>query len=61
MSWQWRLSDCEARNVTLRAMDIAFRDLLNFTDQQSHGQLRVLVERAGDQFAEWITEERGSK
>lgn len=35
-------------------MDIAFRDLLNFVDERSQGQLRVLVEQAGEQLADWL-------
>lgn len=41
-------------NIQLRAMDIAFRDLLNFADERAHGQLRVLVEQAGEQLADWL-------
>ena len=29
-------------------MDVAVRDLPNFDDERSHGQLRLLVEEAGD-------------
>jgi NADP-dependent 3-hydroxy acid dehydrogenase YdfG len=42
-------------NVRLRAMDVAFRELLNFADERSHGQLRILVEQAGEQLADWLS------
>ena len=41
-------------NIQLRAMDVAFRDLLNFADERSQGQLRILVEQAGEQLADWL-------
>ena len=47
-------------NIVLRAMDVAFRDILNLADERSHGQMRILCEQIGDQLAEWLTEQMDS-
>jgi hypothetical protein len=41
-------------NIQFRAMDVAFRDLLSFADERSHGQLRLLIEETGEQLADWL-------
>jgi hypothetical protein len=39
-------------NAEIRAMDIAFRDLLNLADERSHGQVRALITTSGTAVAQ---------
>ena len=44
-------------NVELRAAQIAFAELLNLANEQSNGQMRVLVEETGAGLAEILSEQ----
>ena len=44
-------------NVELRAAQIAFAELLNLANDQSNGQMRVLVEETGAGLAEILSEQ----
>ena len=48
-------------NVEIQAMQIAFADLLNLTDERTHGRIRELIEDAGQELADLLEDEIASK
>jgi hypothetical protein len=44
-------------NVRIRAMHIAFADLLNLADERTDGRMRALVEETGGELAELLEEQ----
>jgi hypothetical protein len=44
-------------NVGIRAMHIAFADLLNLADERTDGRMRALVEETGSELAELLEEQ----
>ena len=48
-------------NAEIQAMQIAFADLLNLTDERTQGRIRELIEDAGQELADLLEEEIGSR
>jgi hypothetical protein len=44
-------------NVQIRAMHIAFADLLNLADERTNGRVRALIEDTGIELAELLAEQ----
>jgi hypothetical protein len=44
-------------NVQIRAMYIAFADLLNLADERTNGRVRALIEDTGIELAELLAEQ----
>ena len=43
--------------MQIQAAHIAYADLLNLTDEQTHGRVRELIEDTGGGLAEFLEEE----
>jgi low affinity Fe/Cu permease len=50
-------TELQRSNAEIRAMDIAFRDLLNLADERSHGQMRALIATTGAALTQLLEEE----
>jgi hypothetical protein len=48
-------------NVEIQAMQIAFSDLLNLTDERTEGRIRELIEDTGQELADLLEDEIISK
>lgn len=46
--------DLARANVQIQAVHIAYADLLNLTDERTHGRVRELIEDAGGELAEFL-------
>jgi hypothetical protein len=44
-------------NAEIRAMQIAFADLLNLADERTHGRMRALIEDTGGELAELLEDQ----
>jgi hypothetical protein len=44
-------------NVEIQAMQIAFADLLNLTDERTEGRIRELIEDTGQELADLLEDE----
>jgi hypothetical protein len=49
--------DLARANAQIQAVHVAYADLLNLTDEQTHGRVRELIEDTGGGLAEFLEEE----
>jgi len=49
--------DLARANAQIQAVHVAYADLLNLTDEQTHGRVRELIEDAGGGLAELLEAE----
>ena len=49
--------DLARANAQIQAVHIAYADLLNLTDERTHGRVRELIEDAGEELAELLEAE----
>ena len=50
------IGELAGANVQLRAMSIAFAELLNLANERSNGRMRALIEETGAELAQILTE-----
>lgn len=50
-------AELQRANVAIRAMHLAFAELLNLADERSHGQMRELIEDTGTELAQLLEEQ----